>query len=94
MDKQRLMELAGVELNEADTPEQERRLAENAYRTLTSILNELERVESKISNKSLIVTMDKLGLVHERESVEKAVNAAINEFGDFMPGLEMQKKGE
>jgi len=100
MDKKRLQELAGVpvteseKLNEVDTPEQEQMLARNTFKVIDKILDDLERLHIRVSHKSLMISMDKLGLVHERESVEKAVADAITEIEDFIPGLEMQARGE
>jgi GTPase involved in cell partitioning and DNA repair len=95
MDKERLLELAGVPVNlNEDTTEQEQKLARNTFKIMNKILDDLELLQSRVSHKSLLISMDKLDLVHEREAVEKAIDVAISEVEDFMPGLEAQARGE
>lgn len=83
-----------VNLNEERTPEQEQKIAENTFKVLDSIFADLERIQDRIDHKSLLISMHKVDLVHERESLSQLIGTAIKEFEDFMPGLEMQMKGD
>jgi len=83
-----------VNLNEEMTPEQEQKIAENTFKVLDKIMDDLEQIHNRIEHKSLLISMHKLGLVHEREALAESVGTALKEFEDFMPGLEMQKNGE
>ena len=79
------------ELKEAVSTDK-RALADDTFRIMNSILNELERIDIRLNKKRLLIAMDKLGYVHEREILAKMVEEAINEFGDFMPGLDMMRE--
>lgn len=52
---------------------------------IESSLERLDRVQSR---------MKKLGLEEEHRRLNELLEKANNEFLDFMPGLEMQAKGE
>ena len=87
-----LEEKAEEVLTEEDLEMQ--KIAKRAFRTMDHVLDKLESMHERVDSKTMIVDMDKLGLVHERESLAKLIAEAINEFEDFMPGLEMQMRGE
>lgn len=84
MKKERLLELAGVPLKEDEI------IAKNTFKIMSKIYDDLERLQSRIDNKSLINSMNKLNLTNERKSLSKVINTAIEEFEDIMPGIEMQ----
>ena len=67
--------------------------AELVYKSMDYYLDSLENMESRLDGQ-LGKRMEELGMSGERAALQQKLQDVIGEFGDFMPGLEMQVRGE
>jgi len=68
--------------------------ASNLFHMMNKRFDYLESFSDSLEKGALNRLMEEENLTGERKAMLKKVNELINEFGDFMPGLEMQFRGD
>ena len=82
-------------LRELKEGEVDRAKAKRLFDRMDKMLDQLERMYEALDKGATGTMMQDLGYGKgELTSLKKHIGNAINEFGDFMPGLEMEMRGE
>lgn len=64
------------------------------YKSMDHYMDSLETMHTRLDSGTLGNRMEELGLTGERKALIQKLAAVMEEFYDFMPGLEMQYRGD
>ena len=82
------------EVAEEITEASDVKTVELVYKAMDNWMDTIEGMYGRIDDGLLGRKMEELGLTGEREGLKQTLLATLNEFEDFMPGLEMEYRGD